>query len=431
MKVIVGLSCWVLGALQGAILILVPVMMEQGEVTAWMIAIPLALGTFIFVVGSGYWGRWLDRCVANQRPLSVVLTLILFGFTLSQLSFLSLLESNQLTGTSLIIGLCLSRVLHGMFCSGVIPTAQLWLSQKDKQGEKLIWVTISTNMGRVTAPLLTFVPIDVTYFSLWFILFITLLACISCCFLMCYQRNNKQFNFLSSLKYRLKDFNEAAASPTTTSTTTSPTTVTTRVTTNTIARLASTIMMTAFFITLFSSQLQFSLGPILSANGVLTALQASAMTAQLLLSASISALFSLFVLYKLLIRSTLVFLSFITLSFALGTVLLVLDIQLMLSVILICSALAMAPVWYTATAMSSTETRKARVSASISQAHTLGNAFGALLAGLLLTWNSDYLFLGFAILTVLIVLGWLRLYRQSTSLNNAVVNLPRQSVIEK
>jgi len=431
MKVIVGLSCWVLGALQGAILILVPVMMEQGEVTAWMIAIPLALGTFIFVVGSGYWGRWLDRCVANQRPLSVVLTLILFGFTLSQLSFLSLLESNQLTGTNLIIGLCLSRVLHGMFCSGVIPTAQLWLSQKDKQGEKLIWVTISTNMGRVTAPLLTFVPIDVTYFSLWFILFITLLACTSCCFLMCYHRNNKQFNFLSSLKYRLNDDNKAAASTTTTSITTSPTAVTTRVTTNTIARLASTIMMTAFFITLFSSQLQFSLGPILSANGVLTAFQASAMTAQLLLSASISALFSLFVLYKLLIRSTPLFLSFITLSFVLGTVLLILDIQLMLSVILISSALAMAPVWYTATAMGSTETRKARVSASISQAHTLGNAFGALLAGLLLTWNSDYLFLGFVILMVLIVLGWLRLYRQSTPLNNAVVNLPRQSVIEK
>ncbi|MFT7683208.1 MAG: MFS family permease [Moritella dasanensis] len=426
MKVIVGLSCWVLGALQGAILILVPVMMEQGEVTAWMIAIPLALGTFIFVVGSGYWGRWLDRCVANQRPLSLVLTLILFGFTLSQLSFLSLLESNQLTGTNLIIGLCLSRVLHGMFCSGVIPTAQLWLSQKDKQGEKLIWVTISTNMGRVTAPLLTFLPVDVTYFSLWFVLFITLLACISCCFLMCYQRDNKQFNLLSSLKYRLKDDDEAATFSTTT-----PTASTTRVTTNTIERLASTIMMTAFFITLFSSQLQFSLGPILSANGVLTALQASAMTAQLLLSASISALFSLFVLYKLLIRSTPVFLSFITLSFVLGTVLLVLGIQLMLSVILISSALAMAPVWYTATAMGSTETRKARVSASISQAHTLGNAFGALLAGSLLTWNSDYLFLGFVILMVLIVLGWLRLYRQSTPLNNAVENLPRQSVIEK
>ncbi|QFI38925.1 permease [Moritella marina ATCC 15381] len=425
MKVIVGLSCWVLGALQGAILILVPVMMDQGEMTAWMIAIPLALGTFIFVIGSGYWGRWLDRCVVNQRPLSLVLALILFGFMLSQLSFLSLLESNQLTGTNLIVGLCFSRVLHGMFCSGVIPTAQLWLAQKDKQGEKLIWVTISTNMGRVTAPLLTFVPLNVTYFSLWFVLFITFLACISCFFLMYYQRDNKQLNFLSSPKYRLADGYVGAT------TATVSTAGSTAVITDTLARFGSTIMMTAFFITLFSSQLQFSLGPILSANGVLTAFQASAMTAQLLLSASISALFSLFVLYKLLIRSTPLFLSFITLSFALGTVLLVLDIQLMLSVILISSALAMAPVWYTATAMGSTETRKARVSASISQAHTLGNAFGALLAGLLLTWNSDYLFLGFAILMVLIVLGWLRLYRQSAPLNNAVVNLPRQSVIEK
>ena len=416
MKAIVGLSCWVLGALQGAILILVPVMMDQGELTAWMIAIPLSLGTFVFVIGSGYWGKWLDRCVEAKRPLTFVLTLILFGFTVSQLSFLALLESHQFTGISLVIGLCLSRILHGMFCSGIIPTAQLWLSQKDKQGEKLVWVTISTNIGRVTAPLLTFVPFNIDYFSLWFIAAITLLSCLLCLVMLCYQRMNFRLTKLqhTAPEILLKTVNPDLDKAKTTA-----------------SFLGFTVITTAFLITLFSSQLQFSLGPILSHNGVLTSLQASEETAQLLLSASISALVSLFVLYKFLIRSIPLFLIFITVSFVSGTLLFVLQVQLMLSVMLISSALAMAPAWYTAAAMRSTETRKARVSASISQSHTLGNAFGALLAGLLLTWDSNYLLPVFVILMLLIVLGWSRLYRQSTRLNRDAVNLPQQTVIEK
>ena len=407
MKAIVGLSCWVLGALQGVILILVPVMMAQGQLTAWMIAIPLSLGTFIFVIGSGYWGKWLDRCVANKRPLAGILTLILFCFALSQLSFLALLESRQLTGISLIIGLCFSRVLHGMFCSGVIPTAQLWLSQKDQRGEKLVWVTISTNIGRLTAPLLTFLPIDIEYFSLWFVAAMTVLAFVLSCLMLVKLPTTKDAESLLVTNHISLD---ASAH-------------------QNMKLIGSTVIVTAFLITLFSSQLQFSLGPLLS-NGLMTAVQASAMVAELLLSASVSALVSLFFLYKLLIRSTPLFLVFITISFFIGTILFVLQIQLMLSVMLISSALAMAPAWYTAVAMRSTDNQKAQVSASISQGHTLGNAFGALLAGLLLAWDSNYLFPGFVILMLLIVLGWSRLYQQSIRLNNAVVNLPRQSVIE-
>lgn len=407
MKAIVGLSCWVLGALQGVILILVPVMMAQGQLTAWMIAIPLSLGTFIFFVGSGYWGKWLDRSVANKRPLAGILTLILFGFTLSQLSFLALLESRQLTGISLIIGLCFSRVLHGMFCSGVIPTAQLWLSQKDQRGEKLVWVTISTNIGRLTAPLLTFLPLDIEYFSLWFVAAMTVLAFVLSCLMLVKSPTTKDAESLLVTNHTPLDASSH----------------------QNIKLIGSTVIVTAFLITLFSSQLQFSLGPLLS-NGLMTAAQAGAMVAELLLSASVSALVSLFFLYKLLIRSTPLFLIFITVSFFIGTILFVLQIQLMLSVMLISSALAMAPAWYTAVAMRSTDNQKAQVSASISQGHTLGNAFGALLAGLLLAWDSNYLFPGFVILMLLIVLGWSRLYQQSIRLNNAVVNLPRQSVIE-
>jgi len=408
MKAIVSLSCWVLGALQGVILILVPVMMAQGHLTAWMIAIPLSLGTFIFVIGSGYWGKWLDRCVANKRSLSGILTLILFGFTLSQLSFLALLDSRQLTGINLIIGLCFSRILHGMFCSGVIPTAQLWLSQKDRRGEKLVWVTISTNIGRLTAPLLTFLPLNIEYFSLWFVAAMTVLALLFSC-LMLFKLSTKK-DSESLLVINHVPLNASSN--------------------GNIKLIGLTVISTAFLTTLFSSQLQFSLGPLLS-NGLMTAPQASEMVAKLLLSASVSALFSLFVLYKLLIRSTPFFLVFITISFSIGTLLFVMQTQLMLSVMLISSALAMAPAWYTAVAMRSTDNQKAQVSASISQGHTLGNAFGALLAGLLLAWDNHYLFPGFVILMLLIVLGWSRLYQQSTRLNHAAVNLPRQSVIEK
>jgi len=347
MKAIVGLSCWVLGALQSVILILVPIMMEQGQLAAWMIAIPFSLGTFIFVVGSGYWGRWLDRCVAKKRPLSGILTLILFGFALSQLSFLVLLESRQLIGIDLIIGLC-------------------------------------------------------------FVAAIIVLALLLSCLMLCKLPTKKDAESLLVTNYIFLDSSAH----------------------KNIKLIGSTVIVTAFLITLFSSQLQFSLGPLLS-NGLMTAAQASAMVAKLLLSASVSVLFSLFVLYKLLIRSTPFFLVFITVSFSIGTLLFVMQTQLILRVMLISSALAMAPAWFTAVAMRSTDNQKAQVSASISQGHTLGNAFGALLVGLLLAWDSHYLFPGLVILMLLIVLGWSRLYQQSTRLNHAAVNLPRQSVIEK
>jgi len=273
MKAIVGLSCWVLGALQGVILILVPIMMEQGQLAAWMIAIPLSLGTFIFVIGSGYWGKWLDRSVANKRPLAGILTLILFGFTLSQLSFLALLESRQLTGISLII-------------------------------------------------------------SLWFVAAMTVLALVLSCLMLCKLSTTKDAESLLVTNYISLDTSAH----------------------KNIKLIGSTVIVTAFLITLFSSQLQFSLGPLLS-NGLMTAAQASVMVAELLLSASVSALVSLFFLYKLLIRSTPLFLVFITVSFFIGTLLFVLQTQLMLSVMLISFALAMAPVWYTAVAMRSTDTQ--------------------------------------------------------------------------
>ena len=77
------LSCWVLGALQGAILILIPQMMLQGQLSAMQLAIPLSLGTFIFLYCSGRWGQLLDARCADNKSIIFVLRWALFGFLIS------------------------------------------------------------------------------------------------------------------------------------------------------------------------------------------------------------------------------------------------------------------------------------------------------------------------------------------------------------
>ena len=67
MQSVVILSCWVLGALQGAILILVPEIMVEGQLSALQLALPLSLGTFVFMYCSGQWGGFAGRCAARRR----------------------------------------------------------------------------------------------------------------------------------------------------------------------------------------------------------------------------------------------------------------------------------------------------------------------------------------------------------------------------
>lgn len=395
MQSIVVLSCWVLGALQGAILILVPEMMQQGQLSALQLALPLSLGTLIFMCCSGYWGKLLDARVAQNRGLLSILRWLLSGFLLSQLSFILLLQFSALTGVSLVIALCLSRIMHGIFCSAIIPNAQLVLSRNDKKGEKLVWSSIATNIGRLTAPLLTFVPIAVPYFSLWFIATLLLIAVILACLK---SENIKARGELSPANNSLNSTEKV------------------QLFTFLSNPLLLSVCISALLLSLFSSQLQFSLGPLLLVQ-LSDATLASDRTAGLLFAASASALISLSVLYRPLIRYPKLFLLFIACCFLLGSCLFALQQQLLVAVILISSALSMAPTWYSALAIHASEQHKARTSAAVSQGHTLGNALGALLAGALLMLGQQLLLLSFILLMASILLAWLAVYRQAEKLN--------------
>ncbi len=411
MKGIVVLSCWVLGALQGAILILVPQMMQQGQLDAWMLAIPISFGTFVFVICSRLWGRVFDRLVSQANLLFLVLKFVLLGFALSQFSFLFLFAFTDLKGTSLVVALCLSRIIHGIFCSAVIPLSQLWLSQGDKRGEQLVWANISTNIGRLTVPLLTFVPFDIAYFSLWFVLAVTLAALLLTFFISVRIRN---------CPGQQGTGNEAVPPLLRHSDLSGPRSIGGSHTEG--KRLSfALVWLTAFFVTLFSAQLQFSLGPVLTER-LSTAVLAGEMTARLLFAASLSSLFSLFVIYRPLSQSPRVFLVVIGVCLVSGSALFVKQTQLIPAVMLISAALSMAPAWYTALAMHATHSKKAQVSALISQGHTLGNAIGALLAGLLLAFESQYLMYSFLVLMGLILWCWLRLYHSSSPLEDLAVS---------
>lgn len=389
------LACWVMGALQGAILILVPEMMSQGQLSAMQLAIPLSIGTFVFMLCSGRWGKLLDQRHAQQQPLAMLVRWVLLGFLVSQVAFVVLLQADVLQGGYLILALCAARVIHGSFCSAIIPSAQLLLSSKDKKGEKLLWSSVATNIGRITAPLLTFVPVQISYFSLWFIAAVTLCAFVGVCFLKSPKSTPSTSNEVldttiiePSSKQQYPPFSLFSQA------------------------LLLTICMTAVLISLFSAQLQFSLGPLLLAKFSDPTL-ASEMTATLLFAASAGALVSLSLLYRPLSRLPKLFLLIISSSLVAGSCLFALQAQLIVAVVLISAALSMAPVWYSALAIHASHHHKARTSAAIAQGHTLGNALGALLGGALLIFGESALFLSFSVQMILIVLAWLIIYQQS------------------
>ena len=399
------LSCWVLGALQGAILILIPQMMLQGQLSAMQLAIPLSLGTFIFLYCSGRWGQLLDaRCATNKSIISI-LRWVLFGFLISQLSFILILKQDSFQGVSLVIALCFSRILHGIFCSAIMPTAQLSLSRHDLKGEKIVWASIATNIGRLTAPLLTFVPIALTYFSLWFIFAMTIIAVV----IACLNRDNRTTNTNAS---SLPSLSKVNINSELFSLFTNP--------------LLLSVCISALLISLYSSQLQFSLGPLFLTQ-FSDAAAASQMTAGLLFTASVSAAISLFVLYRPLSRFPRVFLLVITSSFMIGSALFALQQYLFIAITLISAALSMAPAWYTALAIHSSQHHKARTSAAVTQGHTLGNALGGLMGGLLLLLGQQAILSSFILLMFFILLAWLAVHRQSirsAQMTNSMMSIP-------
>jgi len=405
MQGIVVLSCWVMGALQGAILILVPEMMQQHQLSALQLALPISIGTFVFMLCSGYWGKLLDAQSVANKPLMPVIRWVLLGFAVSQLSFVMLLQFSGLSAALLIVALCLSRIIHGLFCSAVIPSTQLFLSKHDKNGEKLVWSSIATNIGRVSAPLLAFIPVDIDYFSLWLLVVMTIITMVFA------WGNQKEKNVIDS---------ETSVSPIKTRNDSVPLF-------NLVKNpLLLTICIAAVLISLFSSQLQFSLGPLLLSSFSQATL-ASEMTAKLLLAASASALIALFVIYRPLSRFPTLFLIVIAVSFMIGGALFVLQQQLIISVILMSAALSMAPAWYTALAMHATQHHKARTSATISQGHTLGNVFGGLLGGAFLVFGKASLLASFTLLMAFILLACLMIHRQASVIKEAKNQLVTES----
>jgi len=375
------LSCWVLGALQGAILILVPTIMVEGHLSALQFALPLSLGTCVFMIFSGYWGKYIDARVEKKQSIILVLRWALLGFFISQISFILLLEFSHFQGLYLVIALCFSRVIHGAFCSAITPSAQLTLSHNDHNGNKLVWASIASNTGRLTAPLLTFIPLNINYFSLWFISLITLFSLLLA---WCYKENSMEY---VEAPTPIKNPKKVE-----------------------IFTLFNNPLLIATFIagmlmTLFSSQLQFSLGPLLLAKFD-NIQRVTEMTAALLFAASISALISLFVLYRLLSRFPKLLLGVTASSLIVGSTLFVMQEQLILSIVLISAALSMAATWYTALAIHASLHKKARTSATISQGHTLGNVLGALTGGVLLAVSHQFLLLSFILLTSMILFSW-------------------------
>lgn len=144
-----------MGAGQVVLLTLVPVISALCGLSIASIGSIVALGTFCFMFTGPLWGALSDRL--GCKP---VILLGLGGALLAQCLFVLLLLLLAMGKVSLPVGLFwlgLSRIIYGLFASGIFPSSQAWSvenSPAERRLATLSGLSAAANLGRVVGPLL-------------------------------------------------------------------------------------------------------------------------------------------------------------------------------------------------------------------------------------------------------------------------------------
>ncbi|QGX41046.1 MFS transporter [Permianibacter aggregans] len=243
-----------LGAGQTVLLSLVPVLLEHTGLNTAELGSLMALGTLSLMLAAPLWGWFSDRY--GRRS---VLRTGLLGYLLAQTGFVLVLLALADSWLNLNVGLmllALMRLAYGLLAAGVYPACQAWACDTSIGGQPLkALATISSgsHLGRSLGPLLVLplLPLAVLAPLLWLLL-LPLLSLL--------------------LIWR-------APEPAIVTPTPSP------------AADASSVplrpLLLAFSLTAAIGQLQFLLGPLLGERFALSAEQASAASASLLVLVSI------------------------------------------------------------------------------------------------------------------------------------------------
>lgn len=120
-QLILNLSVLIFSCIQIILFALIPILVEKLSLPFEKIIGSLAIGTCFFVWGSPFWARKSESW--GRLP---VLRIALFSLALSTTALVGLLLfAHELSSTMIFLGLMLSRIIYGVFTSGLIPVTQL------------------------------------------------------------------------------------------------------------------------------------------------------------------------------------------------------------------------------------------------------------------------------------------------------------------
>ncbi len=155
------LSCWplafsagLLGVGQNGLLVAIPVLVIQTNLSLSIWAALLMLGSMLFLPSSRWWGKQIARF--GSKPV-VLWALGGYGASFTLLGLGSMLMATGAVTTAVGLGiLIIARIAYGLTVSAMVPACQVWALQRAGEGNSMVALaTISSGLscGRLFGPL--------------------------------------------------------------------------------------------------------------------------------------------------------------------------------------------------------------------------------------------------------------------------------------
>ncbi|MCF7343138.1 MFS transporter [Escherichia coli] len=155
------LSCWplafsagLLGIGQNGLLVVLPVLVIQTNLSLSVWAALLMLGSMLFLPSSPWWGKQIS--LTGSKTV-VLWALGGYGVSFTLLGLGSVLMATGAVTTAVGLGiLIIARIVYGLTVSAMVPACQVWALQRAGEGNRMAALaTISSGLscGRLFGPL--------------------------------------------------------------------------------------------------------------------------------------------------------------------------------------------------------------------------------------------------------------------------------------
>ena len=152
------LSCWplafsagLLGVGQNGLLVAIPVLVIQTNLSLSIWAALLMLGSMLFLPSSPWWGKQIARI--GSKPV-VLWALGGYGASFTLLGLGSMLMATGAVTTAVGLGiLIIARIAYGLTVSAMVPACQVWALQRAGEGNSMVALaTISSGLSCGRSP---------------------------------------------------------------------------------------------------------------------------------------------------------------------------------------------------------------------------------------------------------------------------------------